>query len=127
MNELAQLKREMEEMKRWKASLELSSSIPLSLDQAFRARFSIPIITKVPLNFGSIGAESATTLTVQVPGASIGDLVVVTPPTDSVAGIGHFQGYVSAGGVVTIKFNNPYSASASDPGSGTFTIGVFKK
>ena len=34
-----QEKRDLEELKAWKKSLESSSSIPLNIDQAFRARF----------------------------------------------------------------------------------------
>ena len=37
--ELEQLKKEIEELKNWKKSLESSYSIPLNIDQAFRARF----------------------------------------------------------------------------------------
>ena len=40
MNELQLLKKEVDELKAWKASLEMSHSIPLNIDQAFRARFS---------------------------------------------------------------------------------------
>ena len=38
MNELETLKREIEELKIWKKSLENSSSIPLSIDQALTGR-----------------------------------------------------------------------------------------
>ncbi len=38
MNELQQIKKELAELKAWKASLESSHSIPLKIDQAFRAR-----------------------------------------------------------------------------------------
>lgn len=38
MNELEQLKKEIEELKVWKRSLEASHSIPLNVDQALRAR-----------------------------------------------------------------------------------------
>ena len=37
-NELEQLKRELQELKDWKKSLEASHSIPLNIDQSFRAR-----------------------------------------------------------------------------------------
>jgi len=39
MNELETLKKEVAELKAWKASLESSQSIPLNIDQAFRDRF----------------------------------------------------------------------------------------
>ena len=38
-NELEQLKRELQELKDWKKSLEASHSIPLNIHQAFTARF----------------------------------------------------------------------------------------
>lgn len=41
MNELEQLKREVAELKAWKASLENTSKIPYSFDTAFRDRFHI--------------------------------------------------------------------------------------
>lgn len=40
MNEIQQLKKEIEELKAWKKSLESSHSIPLEIDQAFRDRLS---------------------------------------------------------------------------------------
>lgn len=46
MNEdFAQMKRELEELKAWKKSLEMSHSIPLNIDQAFRARFAFGLTT----------------------------------------------------------------------------------
>jgi len=47
MNDYEQLKRELEELQRWKKSLESSSSIPLNIDQAFRARFLTAPVIKV--------------------------------------------------------------------------------
>lgn len=38
MNELQLLKQEVEALKAWKRSLESSHSIPLNIDQSFRAR-----------------------------------------------------------------------------------------
>lgn len=37
--EIAQLKRELNELKAWKKLLERSSTIPLNLDQSFKERF----------------------------------------------------------------------------------------
>jgi hypothetical protein len=51
MNELEQLKKEIADLKAWKASLERSSTIPLSIDQAFRARFEL-------VSLSTIGATS---------------------------------------------------------------------
>src|SRR3990167_8104988 len=41
---LEKLERENQELKSWKQSLESSHSIPLSIDQAFRARFQFSLI-----------------------------------------------------------------------------------
>lgn len=40
MNETELLKQEIQELKDWKKSLEVSHSIPLNIDQSFRKRFS---------------------------------------------------------------------------------------
>ena len=40
MNELEQLKKEVSDLKAWKASLERSSTIPLAIDQSFKQRFT---------------------------------------------------------------------------------------
>lgn len=49
MEDLEQIKKELEELKAWKKSLEFSHSIPLNIDQAFRERFvsSLQTSTKV--------------------------------------------------------------------------------
>lgn len=46
MNELEILRQKVEELEKWKANLERSSSIPLNIDQALRERFlnGIPLI-----------------------------------------------------------------------------------
>ena len=66
MNEdYAQMKRDLEELKDWKKSLENSSSIPLNIDQSFRARFvDIVHSTKVRTseNVEYDGLDAVTTL-----------------------------------------------------------------
>ena len=62
MNE--DLTREIEELKNWKASLEKSSSIPLNIDQAFRERFSSPVVSTKTADSESIAVNSATTTAV---------------------------------------------------------------
>lgn len=49
MNELAQLKKEVEDLKAWKRSLEASHSIPLAIHQAFTGRFGDTIADLVLL------------------------------------------------------------------------------
>ena len=53
--ELQQLKREVEELRAWKASLEASHSIPLNVDQAFRARF---LSNQVKTSSKSVSSEN---------------------------------------------------------------------
>ena len=40
MEELEQLKQEVKELQDWKKSLERDSTIPINIDQSFRARFA---------------------------------------------------------------------------------------
>lgn len=56
MNELQQLKKEIEELKAWKASLENAATIPLEIDQAFRERF----LSGVGLQATGTGSPSST-------------------------------------------------------------------
>lgn len=122
-------KKQLDELTKWKMSLEKVSTIPLNIDQSFRQRFSSPTITKVTLNFPSTAADMSSSLTVPVAGAKLNDLVVVTPPSAAIVGNigGIFVGYVSATGIVTIRFINPDSGTSLDPGVGVFTIAVFKQ
>jgi len=45
MNEIELLKREIEDLKRWKASMEASHSLPLNVDQAISGRGFLKVIT----------------------------------------------------------------------------------
>lgn len=105
-----------------------SFSIPLSVDQSIRARFRIPIIVKKTLDFADTSIQSGSSQTVDIPGTSVGDLVVITPPSGAIVGNlgGIFTAYVSSTGVVTIRFFNPSTTSSLNPSSGEFTIAVFK-
>ena len=55
MNELEQLKKEVSDLKAWKASLERSSSIPLAIDQSFRERLASGITV---LSVSTKGADT---------------------------------------------------------------------
>jgi len=75
------------------------------------------------LDFGNTAAQTSADLTIAVPGAQIGYSVSVAvvsaaPPANCL-----FTGFVSAAGVVTVRFHN-YSAAAIDPANLTFAIGV---
>jgi hypothetical protein len=78
---------------------------------------------QVPLNFPNTAAQTASNLTVPVTGAVDGDVVSLGVPNACVLANSCYTGWVSAVGIVTVRFNN-YSAAAQDPPSGTFRVVV---
>lgn len=121
-------KKQLNELVEFKNQMMSSALIPLGVDQAFRKRFSVPIIVKRVIDFGNTGVQSGEVQTFDIPQAEVGDLVVVTPPSAAIVGNlgGIFVGYVSSTGVVSVKFFNPDTTSSLNPGSGTYTIAIFK-
>jgi hypothetical protein len=75
------------------------------------------------LDFPSTLAQTSSELTIAVLGAIVGSPVVVGTPAAPAANSA-FTAYVSAPGIVTVRFNN-YSAAPIDPISGSFTVKVF--
>lgn len=75
-------------------------------------------------DFGSISAQSQSTITVTVTGARSGDAVVVRPET-AVNGI-IVDGHVSASDTVTIRAVN-YSSGAVDPAEQDYRVIVFQQ
>lgn len=71
------------------------------------------------LDFPSTAANAQSTLTVDIPGAKVGDGVIVTPDAPT-AGFS-FSGYVSAPTKVTVRAING-SGSTADPASGLYTV-----
>jgi hypothetical protein len=67
--------------------------------------------------------ENATTMT--VPGAAVGDGVIVQKPTNT-AGIAVGGARVSAANTVTVQLINP-TAGAVDPGSETYRVTLIKR
>ena len=128
MNE--ELEKRMADLEDWKKSLERSSSIPLSIDQAFKERFfgSRFLFGQAILDFGSIAADGNESKTIPVTGASPGDVVIIGLPTATslVDGNRIFVAYVSAPNVVSLYLTNK-TAGAIDPASGLFTACVIKK
>lgn len=59
MNELQQLKKEIEELQNWKKQLETSHSIPLNVDQAFRARLS-NLVNTITVSTKGVDTEDVT-------------------------------------------------------------------
>ena len=82
-------------------------------------------ITKVltataSLNFPSISAAGQQDLTISVPGAAVGDEVVMSLPAAPAAGL-VFNAFVSATDTVTIRASN-ITASPIDPAAATFGV-----
>jgi hypothetical protein len=76
------------------------------------------------LDFPSIGAQSQQELTISVPGAAVGDAVLVGLPAALSANIAVF-GYVSAADTVKLRAVNP-TAGAIDPPSASYRATVLK-
>jgi hypothetical protein len=85
------------------------------------------LVATSTLDFANTSAGTATDLTVSVTGAVDGDPVIIGIPNGSTVANGHFVGWVSSGGVVTIRFLNNNLITALNPASGTFKIVVLKK
>lgn len=76
------------------------------------------------LDFPSISAAGTQTLTVTVPGAAVGDVVVIGLPATVNAGI-VFDARVTAADTLTVRAMN-ITASPVDPASATYDFVVFK-
>ncbi len=80
------------------------------------------------LDFPSTNASSVSTLTMTVTGAEDGDAISIGVPNGSITttDVTNYYAWVSASGVVTIKFINGNLITAVDPASGTFKATVIK-
>lgn len=85
------------------------------------------LIATSTLDFANTAAGTATDLTINVTGAVDGDPVIVGIPNVSTEANGHFVGWVSSNGVVTVRFLNNNLLAAINPASGSFKVMVFKK
>lgn len=81
------------------------------------------VSTTAVLDFTNTAPQTSTDLTISYPGAAIGDFVLLTVPNVSVNPNSSFTAWVSAVGIVTVRFNN-YSSGSIDPVSGSFRINV---
>lgn len=128
MNEqVKELKKELDELKAWKASLERSSSIPLAIDQAFSKRLGRPIFVRQTIDVGSLAAHTSASTTVNVPEAETGDPVLLGIPNAAASDMVAWVAWVSSTGIVTIRAINTDDTSSFDPGSGLFKIAVLKE
>ena len=82
-----------------------------------------PIIIIATLDFPNTAAQSSSDLTVSVPCADVDHFVELAPPNASMLANSCYFAWVSAIGVVTVRFIN-FSALALNPASGNFTIVV---
>jgi hypothetical protein len=72
------------------------------------------------LDFGSISTASQASLTITVPGAAVGDEVIMALPAAPAAGL-VFNVFVSAANTVTVRASNISGASV-DPAAATYGV-----
>lgn len=75
------------------------------------------------LDFPSTAAGAFSDLTIPVAGATAGSPVILGVSSAAVLPLGIYSAWVSAAGVVTVRFNNA-SAIVQDPASATFNVRV---
>lgn len=81
---------------------------------------------QVTFDAASCGAAAVTIQTVPIPGALLGDLVLLTPPAAGLSvAVGVMPGYVSAAGTAKVPFVNP-TAGALDPASAVYDYLLFR-
>ncbi len=73
------------------------------------------------LNFPNTNAQTSSDLTISLTTAVVGDMVWLGVPTAAILPNSSYSAWVSAPGVVTVRFNN-YSAAAQNPASGLFAV-----
>lgn len=112
----------------YKTVILMLSLIILSLTISFSPKSYAPVlIATSTLDFANTAAGTATDLTVTVTGAVDGDPVMIGIPNGSTAANGHFVGWVSSSGVVTVRFLNNNLLTALNPASGSFKVMVMKR
>ena len=101
---------------------ELETALAAILPRLPRA----PLSTTATCSATSLANLATFDFTVNVPGAELGDLVVVTPPSLLDVRLG-YESVVTASGVVTIRLFNPSASSASsNVGTGSWGVLVMK-
>jgi hypothetical protein len=90
---------------------------------AVRYTMAKTLIGSASLDFPSTATRVGSDLTISVTGATTNDFVIVNPPTVSASTC--YTAWVSAAGVVTVRFNN-YSGGTVNPAAGTFRVTVLK-
>jgi len=77
------------------------------------------------LNFPDTATQTSEDLTVNVPGAAVGDAIALGVPIAAVNDDTCYTAFVSAADTVTVRHNN-YSSGSVNPASAAFLIVVFK-
>ena len=81
---------------------------------------------QVTVDFASCGAAAVTIQTVTLPGALLGDQVLMSPPAAGLSvAVACGVGYVSAANTVKMPVTNP-TAGALDPASAVFEYCLFR-
>lgn len=81
---------------------------------------------QVTFDAASCGAAAVTIQTVTIPGAKVGDIVLLTPPPGGLSvAVGVLPGYVSAADTAKVPFVNP-TAGALDPASAVYDYLLFR-
>lgn len=78
------------------------------------------------LDFPNTIRLNSSDLTISVPGAAVGDAVILGTANASVVTDGIFTAWVSAADTVTVRFTNVGLTLDRDPASGTFRVSVLK-
>ena len=119
-----ELQRQLDDLKRQIEEMKSSSTFPYEIQKALEERLRTVFYATATLNFGNTLAQTVTDLTVNLPQAVIGDLIILGVPNASVSG-GAWFAWVSSDGVVTVRFANP-TTGALNPDSGDFKVAVIK-
>jgi hypothetical protein len=75
------------------------------------------------LDFSSTNAQQSRDLNINLPGAAVGDPVVLGIPNGAIVANSTFTAWVSSTDNVTVRFNN-YSSGSLNPNSGTFRVTI---
>jgi hypothetical protein len=78
------------------------------------------------LDFPSTAAGAASDLTIALPGAALGDCVILGLPNSSTVASGVFSAWVSAADTVKVRFDNTQTVGNLDPASGTFRVAILQ-
>ena len=111
------------------ARLIINSPVPIAyISGSNTGVISNTLRTTATLDFPSQAAGTSSTLTVNLTGAVVGDLVVLGIPNTSMSSTDGrvFAAWVSATGVISVKFTNTQLSGSIDPASGNWSLALLK-